>query len=163
MDNQEEAWGILYQSENSPAKKAKFIKDQSRSIEPAVVNAIDKVLPIFKGDNGVDNQDQLRSLLIATAKHESKGGTVLEQGGGGPARGAFQVEPATARDVIKHSGLIGPMAEELLGKTKEEILAMTPKELSEYLKDHTVNAVFATAKYLQAAKAKGKIEMIGGM
>lgn len=39
------------------------------------------------------------SLLLGTAAKESDFGTYLRQLGGGPALGAFQMEPATERDI----------------------------------------------------------------
>ena len=38
-------------------------------------------------------------LLMGTAAQESKFGTYMYQLGGGPARGLFQIEPATERDI----------------------------------------------------------------
>lgn len=162
MTNEEAAklWGEIYQSESDPNKMAKFIQHQSIDLVEGVQEAVEAALDVFKGDKGLKDQQGLRELLIATAKHESLGGRYLEQGGGGPARGAWQVEPATARDIIKTSGLIGPKAERFLGLTKKEILAMSDKELGEFLKSNEVNAVFATAKYLQGADAKNLLDRI---
>jgi len=41
------------------------------------------------------------NLLVGTAIQESRGGTYLKQIGGGPAVGLYQIEPATAFDVLK--------------------------------------------------------------
>ncbi len=41
-------------------------------------------------------------LLMGTAAQESRMGTYLAQLGGGPARGIFQMEPATESDIWKH-------------------------------------------------------------
>jgi hypothetical protein len=42
------------------------------------------------------------NLLMGTAAQESHLGTYLHQVGGGPAKGIFQMEPATERDLIKN-------------------------------------------------------------
>lgn len=39
------------------------------------------------------------NLLLGTAAQESAFGTYLRQIGGGPARGVFQMAPATAKDI----------------------------------------------------------------
>ena len=39
------------------------------------------------------------NLLLGTAAQESGFGTYLQQMGGGPARGVFQMEPATEKDI----------------------------------------------------------------
>ena len=46
------------------------------------------------------------------------------------------------------------------GKTKEEVLAMSDTELEEFLKDHTVSAVFGTMVYLQAADAHNRLDQL---
>ena len=161
-DRQSNTWGSLYQTESDPEKIKSWIADQQLTLPANIIKAIDKVLPAFKGDKGINNQSYLRELLIGTAKHESSAGTRLIQGGGGPARGAFQIEPKTAKDIVNTSGLIGKRAEKLLGKSKNEILEMNDEEINEFLLDHTVNSVFAIAKYLQAADQKGKLKELKG-
>ena len=42
------------------------------------------------------------NLLLGTCFHESLGGTYLVQAGGGPARGLYQMEPATELDIWKN-------------------------------------------------------------
>jgi len=155
-------WSSVYQTTNNPEKETKFLSNQSNPLVSGVEEALDKGLKVFKGDKGINNQVKLKEILIATAKHESLGGKLLEQGGGGPARGAWQVEPETAIDIIKTSGLIGKKAEAVMGKTKKQILNMDEKEINGFLKDHNVNAVFAIAKYLQGADAKNKLSLLSG-
>lgn len=155
-----QTWGSLYQTESDPKKIESFLSHNNVPIKNAVVKSLDKALKVFKGDKGIEDQANLRELLIRTAKHESLGGEYLEQLSGGPGRGAWQVEPETARDIIKTSGLIGKKAEKVLGKTKKQILDMSDKEISTFLKKHDVNAVFATAKYLQAADAKDQLDAL---
>lgn len=161
VEDKAEVWGALYQSESDPAKMANFIQDaESVEIQPGVVSGIDTALTAVEGDKGVTDTSNLRELLILTAKHESKGGQYLEQIGGGPARGAFQVEPATAKDILETSGLFGPKAARIVGKSKEELLGMTDEQIGEILKRHEVGALFAAMKYLQAADAKGMLDRI---
>ena len=159
VEEQAKLWGKVYQSESNPMKMVQFVQHQTVPLVEGVEKAVDTALSAFKGDKGVEDQTALRQLLIATAKHESLGGKYLEQKGG-PARGAWQVEPSTARDILKTSGLIGEKAERILGKSKEEILQMPDQELARFLKDHNVNAVFATAKYLQGADAKNVLRSL---
>jgi hypothetical protein len=153
-------WSSIYQTTNNPEKETKFLINQSNPLVSGVEEALDKGLKVFKGDKGINNQVKLKEILIATAKHESLGGKLLEQSGGGPARGAWQVEPETAIDIIKTSGLLGKKAEAVMGKTKKQILKMDQTEINEFLKDHNVNAVFAIAKYLQGADAKNKLSLL---
>jgi hypothetical protein len=145
---------------------------------PDVDQAILDALTAFTGSNGVmdhnvDHQKMV-DILRQTAAVESAGGRNLEQfpkkpgGPPGPARGAFQVEPATARNILtSSSAYIGPKAERVMGKalgkpsvTKKEILAMSDKNLNDFLKIHEVSAVFAIAKYLAAAKHKGYLDSL---
>lgn len=45
------------------------------------------------------HSDAAENLLMGTAAHESKL-VYLRQVGGGPARGLYQIEPATAKDIV---------------------------------------------------------------
>tara|TARA_R110001606_G_scaffold7033_7_gene31527 strand:+ start:888 stop:1529 length:642 start_codon:yes stop_codon:yes gene_type:complete len=155
-----QTWGSLYQTQSDPKKMDSFISNNNVKVKDGVIKGLDSALAAFKGDKGIDDQSRLKELLIRTAKHESLGGKYLEQLSGGPGRGAWQVEPNTAKDVLKNSGLIGKKAEKVLGKTKSEILKMSDEKLSTYLKNHKVNAVFATAKYLQSADAKDQLDLL---
>jgi hypothetical protein len=152
-------WGQVYQSEDKASGKIEFdLNSLKVKLDPSIEKALNKMLPVFKGDKGVEDQTKLKEFLLDVAKHESKGGKFLKQLGGGPARGAWQIEPKTARDVIETSGLIGPKALKELDKTKEEIKQMSDEEVSSWLLDHKVNAIFAIAKTLQASDHKGKLD-----
>jgi len=154
-------WGKLYQSESDPNKMQAFKDHETVELVEGVAAGLDRALTAFVGDKGITDQTTLRELLVRTAKHESLGGKLLEQDGGrGVARGAWQVEPETARDIIKSSGLLGKQAEAILGATKEEVLALGDEDLNTFLKDHANNAVFAIAKYLQAADAKDMLSAL---
>ena len=153
-------WGKLYQSESDPQKMKSFNIHEDVELVDGVAEGLDRALTAFVGDKGITDQTTLRELLVRTAKHESLGGKFLEQGKDGPARGAWQVEPETARDIIKSSGLLGEQAEAILGTSKEEVLALGDEVLNTFLKDHTNNAIFAIAKYLQAADAKDMLSTL---
>lgn len=150
-------WGVLYQTEDDPVKKQSFMEDQDMDLVPGLEEDIGTALSAFHGDKGIEDQAGIRELLIATAKHESGGGRHLSQFGGGPARGAFQVEPETARNILKTSGLMGPKFYRLVNKTPAEIRGMPPREFADWLKNGKVSASFAIAKYLQAADAYGRL------
>ncbi len=149
-------WGKLYQTESDPVKMQRFVQDQKKTLVPGLEGDIDTALSAFVGDKDIKDQSTLREILVATAKHESNGGRLLQQKNG-PARGAFQVEPETALDLIKNSGLIGPKFQRLVNKTKKEMLSMTPVEFSSWLQNNKVSAGFAIAKYLQSADAAGDL------
>lgn len=58
------------------------------------------VIPTLKYlDSEIPYSDEAVDLLMLTCGHESKGGRFLTQSGGGPARGVYQMELATARDI----------------------------------------------------------------
>lgn len=173
----ETVWADLFwggdRSELS-AKQKLFLASQANPNNapiPEVDQAILDALTAFTGSNGVmdhnvDHQKMV-DILRQTAAVESAGGRNLEQfpkkpgGPPGPARGAFQVEPATARNILtSSSAYIGPKAEQVMGKTKKEILAMSDKNLKDFLKIHEVSAVFAIAKYLAAAKHKDYLDSL---
>ena len=159
LSNHSKTWGKLYQSESDQKKMESFDAHETVPLVEGVEQALDTALTAFVGDKGITDQTTLRELLVRTAQHESLGGKLLEQDGGkGPARGAWQVEPETARDIIKSSGLLGEQAESILGMPKEKVLALSDDDLNTLLKDHANNAVFAVAKYLQAADAKGMLK-----
>lgn len=150
-------WGSLYQTESDPKKMKAFIEHQSIQLPTEIEEAVSTAMTAFKGDKGITNQTKLKEQVLATIKHESLGGKYKRQTNG-PAIGAAQVEPETAIDIVKTSGLIGSRAEEILGMSKEEFLNLDLASMENLLENHEVNAVFATAKYLQAAAAKDKLD-----
>jgi soluble lytic murein transglycosylase-like protein len=152
-------WGSLYQTESDQKKMDSFDQHQSIELPPEIESAVDTALTAFKGDKGITDQTKLRSQVIATIKHESLGGQYKRQVNG-PAIGAAQVEPETAMDIAKTSGLIGKKAEAILGMSRQEFLNLDLESMENLLEKHEVNALFATAKYLQAAAAKGKLDAL---
>lgn len=150
-------WGKLYQTESDPEKMKAFEEHQSIQLPPEIESAVDTAMTAFAGDKGITDQSKLRSQIIATIKHESLGGKYKRQLNG-PAIGAAQVEPETAIDIAKTSGLIGKKAEKIIGMSKDKFLELDLASMENLLENHEVNAVFATAKYLQAATAKGELD-----
>ena len=161
-------WSDLYQTDNDFKKYANYlfnvakfstmdapeekaITKESRAAAEAFIKDFQKVDPSI-------DLDQVTTLLKHTAYHESEGGKYDEQQNGGPARGWWQVEPSTARDLISLTSpdgnrkaiLIGPLAEGVMGYTAEELREMKDEEFSEILKIPRVSAVFAASKYATA-------------
>ncbi len=64
---------------------------------------IENVLWMFSSivSKELDSPDAVE-LLLFTAAHESKMGTYLKQLNGGPAKGLFQIEPATWEDAFEN-------------------------------------------------------------
>lgn len=56
------------------------------------------VQPVLAAMGAPWNSNAARVLLLGTALHESAGGAYLAQSGGGPALGAWQMEPFTHDD-----------------------------------------------------------------
>lgn len=65
------------------------------------------------------------NLLLGTAAQESKFGTYLKQLGSGPARGVFQMEPATETDLWKNYIVYKP---QLMQKIKEVCGLLGPNQ-----------------------------------
>ncbi len=150
-------WGQVYQTTQSAKKNAQFVKHveqlEGRAPEEEAIVAISSDLAgAFAGDIGM-NPVEFSQLMRFTAYHESLGGKFDTQQGGGPARGWWQVETATAQDILKNSSvLIGPKAEAMLsgaGVSKEKLEDASASELSELLKNPVVSGVFGAARYVQ--------------
>jgi len=168
-------WGEVYQTESSDAKMADFDSDNKKYTKintesrNHIANASQIAADVFAGDEkdgsgkGISFK-KLSEVLNQTALHESEGGKYNEQKGGGPAQGYWQVEPETARDLLKNSrAYFGPKAKKALnnamGKTVD-LDNISDKDLKMLLKTPTGGAVFAGAKYLAGAKAKGRLDFL---
>ena len=161
-------WSDLYQTDNDLKKYANYIFNVARfsamdapeeeAIEKESMAAAKAFIKDFKKVDPSLDLDRVATLLKHTAYHESEGGKYDEQQNGGPARGWWQVEPSTARDLISLTSpdgnrkaiLIGPLAEGVMGYTAEELREMNDEEFSEILKIPRVNAIFAASKYATA-------------
>lgn len=109
-------WGKHYQTSNDQKKiaRARAVADVDMNIPADAKQAIETAVYIFQGDEGKSAQ-LLRDYLFKTGKVESHYKHV-RQVGGGPARSYWQVEPATAMSLVKHSyKLFGPKFEKKFG------------------------------------------------
>jgi hypothetical protein len=97
-------WSKNYQTSNDPAKerRAQQVIDSNYTVPPEAERAIQIAASIFAGDEG-KTHEQLVKYLRHTGAVES-GYRTKVQVGGGPARSYWQVEPATAMDLVKNSG-----------------------------------------------------------
>lgn len=109
-------WGKHYQTSNDPKKieRARSVMDAEINIPADAKQAIETAVYIFQGDEG-KSAELIRDYLTKTGKVESHYKHV-RQVGGGPARSYWQVEPATAMSLVKHSyKLFGPKFEKQFG------------------------------------------------
>ena len=94
-------WSENYQGEGKFSDKVRANKDLmvgSFDIPEDAANDINDVSDIFDGDNNF-NRNQIAEILGAIGFFESKYKTKV-QGGDGPARSYWQVEPATAKSIL---------------------------------------------------------------
>ena len=96
-------WSKHYQTSNNPEKEARARQVISKDYHvPAdAEQAIRIAADIFAGDEG-KTREQIIQYLRHTGAVES-GYRTKTQDGGGPARSYWQVEPATAMDLVKNS------------------------------------------------------------
>lgn len=160
-------WGDVYQTSNSPVKNAKFIANVARyapTADKETVSLIqDTVDLVFAGDEGTSSAT-LQEVMVMIALHESAGFKFRKQKGGGPARGIHQVEPSTALSLLKNAKvLFGPEAKKVLRENGLDITKnVTKAQMGEMLQNDVISTVFATAKMLNATKAKGRLSALGG-
>jgi hypothetical protein len=83
-------------------------KDQLRKLITGVLKDINHVIPY---------SDSATELLMLTAATESNLGTYIMQVGG-PARGIFQMEPATEKDIIENYARYKPEYMAIINKYK---------------------------------------------
>ncbi len=166
LDSVADFWGKIYQTSNDPTKKDRFQDNVNNLIgaapkEKEIRLTVDAVVDrAFSGDLDT-NPEKVKDFLYMTALHESGGGQYDEQTGGGPAVGWWQVEPETAKDILKNSGaFIGQKAEQLMGISKNDMMNMSEATFKQTLKNPVVNAIFATAKTLSGAKAHQQLAFL---
>ncbi len=106
---------------------------------------------------GLDKKEAAR-ILADYSKVETSGGknnTISKTGAGG----YFQVIPTTFKSLITREKIVGPLALDQLGKTEEELLSLSNREIGEYLRDDSKAAgIFGAAALvsrLMAAKRRG--------
>ena len=155
-------WGSIYQTTKNLDKMEKFDKDQGaygsldNEVGKNIQSASDVAGSVFDGDEGISGS-KLANILKQTAAHESAGGKYDRQHGGGPAQGYWQVEPNTARDLIKNSsGYIGGKAKKVLSDAlgkPVDLKNLSDKDLVTLLRTPVGGAVFGGWKYLAGSKA----------
>lgn len=96
-------WSKHYQTSNDPKKetRARVVTSKPYNVPADAERAIQVAADIFAGDEG-KTREQIVEYLRHTGAVES-GYTTKVQRGGGPARSYWQVEPATAMDLVKNS------------------------------------------------------------
>ena len=110
-------WSKYYQTSQDPGKEARATKVIERGFTvPQDAKAAIKVAAyVFDGDDG-HSASELTDYLEKTGAVESAYVTKIQKGGG-PARSYWQVEPATAMDLVKNSSpLFGPKFHKVFGK-----------------------------------------------
>jgi hypothetical protein len=161
-----EFWSKTFQPEQDPNKIQAFINDgvayrnSSRAIP--IKKAIDTARPAFAGDSGT-NADKLCRILLYIALHESDGGRYDRPVGGGPARGWWQVKPASARAIIKNSGAMwGPRARLATGYSLATLKLMSDKELGELLMVPPFCCAMAAFITITHAQDAGQLDYLRG-
>ena len=97
-------WSKHYQTSSNPEKeqRARAVVDAGYQVPADAERAIQIAASIFAGDEG-KTHEEIVQYLRHTGAVES-GYRTKVQSGGGPARSYWQVEPATAMDLVKNSG-----------------------------------------------------------
>ena len=152
-------WGRAFhtEAENDTDKQADYVEDVRRYVVPnsnyvnTMVPILNKVIPAFEGDSNVKGDILYRAMLEIGA-HESEGATDLYNEES-HASGVFQTLTSTVRDTAKDSGYYGPKAQELTGKSRQEVANMTAVQIQNWMQtDFTANAVFGAIELIKLAK-----------
>jgi hypothetical protein len=154
-----ELWGRAFhtEAENDAAKQLDYKKDVELYVVPnsnyvnTMVPILNKVIPAFEGDSNVKGDILYRAMLEIGA-HESEGATDLYNEKS-HASGVFQTLTSTVRDTAKDSDYYGPKAQELTGKSRQEVSKMTAAQIQNWMQtDFTANAVFGAIELIKLAK-----------
>ena len=116
-------WSKYYQTSQDPSKEARATQviQKGFNVPQTAKEAIDVAAHIFDGDDG-HSASELKDYLEKTGAVESAYATKIQKGGG-PARSYWQVEPATAMDLVKNSSpLFGPKFHKTFGKDALKIM-----------------------------------------
>ena len=138
------------------AKMAEAI--QMTAKQSKFLGAIDDVVALT--DKNLIVRGRARNLLFRTGMHESAGLKYTKQIGGGPARGYFQIEYDTAKDIVQRyaarpdkKAYMG-ILEKFSGKTREELLALNKAQLNSLVEENVrFSATVARLKYKMAPAA----------
>jgi len=164
-------WAEYYNAEHKSSKDPQKTLEQKTKeyIEAADIEVLPEVKEsassafnsgAFDGELrllGLDKKEAAR-ILADYSKVETSGGknNTISDGGAG---GYFQVVPTTFRSLIAEEKIVGPLALDQLGKTEEELLSLSNREIGEYLRDDSKAAgIFGAAALvsrLMAAKRRG--------
>lgn len=144
-------WSKYYQTSEDPSKesRASAVLERGFNVPSDAKKAIDTAVYIFGNDEG-KSPNMLKDYLEKTGAVESDYRTKVQHGDG-PARSYWQVEPATAMDLVKNSSAyFGPKFHEVFGKDALKILKTYDKnQWSEILeKNDALGASMAAAKWL---------------
>ena len=152
-------WGRAFhtEAEYDSIKQADYVDDVRQFLVPnsnyvnTMVPILNRVVPAFAGDSGVKGDILYRAMLEIGA-HESQGATDLYNKKS-HASGVFQTLTSTVRDTAKDSGYYGPKAQELTGKSRQEVANMTAVQIQNWMQtDFTANAVFGAIELIKLAK-----------
>ena len=148
-----ELWGRAFhtEAEYDAAKQLDYKTDVALYVVPnsnyvnTMVPILNKVIPAFEGDI-------LYRAMLEIGAHESEGATDLYNEDS-HASGVFQTLTSTVRDTAKNSDYYGPKAQELTGKSRQEVSKMTAVQIQKWMQtDFTANAVFGTIELIKLAK-----------
>jgi hypothetical protein len=154
-----ELWGRAFhtEAEYDAAKQLDYKTDVALYVVPnsnyvnTMVPILNKVIPAFEGDSNVKGDILYRAMLEIGA-HESEGATDLYNEDS-HASGVFQTLTSTVRDTAKDSDYYGPKAQELTGKSRQEVSKMTAAQIQNWMQtDFTANAVFGAIELIKLAK-----------
>lgn len=128
-----------------------FNKKQSVDVLPSVTKAVKSAVSsgafVAEMESRGLSEDIVVAALENISKVETNGGrnNTISTGGAG---GILQVIPSTFDDLLSRD-VVGPKALESIGKTKEELLALSDEEKGNYLKgDDKAAAIFGLAAFL---------------
>ena len=128
-----------------------FNKKQSVDVLPSVTKAVKSAVSsgafVAEMESRGLSEDVVVAALENISKVETNGGrnNTISTGGAG---GILQVIPSTFDDLLSRD-VVGPKALKSLGKTKEELLALSNEEKGNYLKgDDKAAAIFGLAAFL---------------
>lgn len=114
-------------------------------------NLINRITHLTDRKLGIKEMTNLRILLLRTIYHESDGLTARVQRGGGPARGISQVEPSTARDIVRYvskKSNLQIIMGHIFDMKWDKIAKLSSKELGEELvQSDAIAILMARIKY----------------
>lgn len=147
-------WSKHYQTSEDPAKeqRATEVIEAGYEVPEDAKKAIKYAAYIFDGDDG-HSAAELTDYLEKTGAVESGYKTKI-QNDGGPARSYWQVEPATAMDLVKNSSAyFGKKFHKVFGENSLKALQSYNKEqmATALLKNDALAASFAAAKWIASS------------